>query len=138
VKAEAEQFFRKAKKLLTEAEVMLGVSLNDAAGRTAYLAGFHAAQALVFERLGKVVKTHNGLQSEFLRLTRNDPRVDAASRGFLSRTYNLKSIADYETDPEAEITAERARDAIEGAERFVREIASVIENPQVGDADAEP
>ena len=39
---------------------MLGIGLADAAGRTAYLAGFHAAQALIFERTGRAVKTHRG------------------------------------------------------------------------------
>ena len=42
---------------------MLGVALHDAAGRTAYLAGFHAAQALIFDRIGRVVKTHHGVQT---------------------------------------------------------------------------
>lgn len=49
-------FLAKAAKLLAEAEIMLSVNLNEAAGRSTYLAGFHAAQALIFERLGKVLK----------------------------------------------------------------------------------
>ena len=53
---EAKRFLEKAHKLLAEADTMLGVGLNEAAGRTAYLAGFHAAQALIFERTGKVLK----------------------------------------------------------------------------------
>lgn len=36
-------FLAKAAKLLNEAEMMLSVNLNEAAGRSAYLAGFHAA-----------------------------------------------------------------------------------------------
>jgi len=84
---------------------MLGVRLNDAAGRTAYFAGFHAAQALIFERVGRVFKSHRGVQAEFLRLTKNDPKVTPALRGFLSRAYNLKAIADYEAGPGAEISA---------------------------------
>ena len=46
---QAGRFLEKAQELLAEAETMLGVGLNDAAGRTAYLAGFHAAQAFIFE-----------------------------------------------------------------------------------------
>jgi uncharacterized protein (UPF0332 family) len=53
------------------------VGLNDAASRNAYLAGFHAAQAFIFERHGKVLKTHKGVQMEFLRLTKNDSRLMA-------------------------------------------------------------
>ena len=33
---------------------------KDEAGRAAYLAGFHAAQALISERTGRVAKTHDG------------------------------------------------------------------------------
>ena len=130
---ESARFLDKAEKLLAEAEVMIGVGLNDAAGRTAYLAGFQAAQAYVFERLGRVLKTHNGLQSEFLRLTRDDDRIGSSARSFLSRAYNLKAIADYETDPAAEITAERARNAVRGARAFVSEVAAAIEVRSSGD-----
>jgi len=94
VTPQSARFLEKARKLLVEADTMLKVGLNDAAGRTAYLAGYHVAQAFVFERLRKVSKTHNGVQSEFLRLTKDDSRVDPELRSFLSRTYNLKAIAD--------------------------------------------
>ena len=62
---------------------MLGVGLSDAAGRTAYLAGFHAAQAFIFEATGGVLKTPKGVQPEFLRLTKDDGRLDADLRAFL-------------------------------------------------------
>ncbi|HJS85561.1 MAG TPA: HEPN domain-containing protein, partial [Acetobacteraceae bacterium] len=67
---QAARFLKKAEKLLAEADTMLKVGLNDPAGRTAYLAAYHAAQAFLFERLQKVLKTHSGVQSEFLRLTK--------------------------------------------------------------------
>jgi uncharacterized protein (UPF0332 family) len=86
VTPQAARFLAKARQLLKDAETMLRVGLNQAAGRTAYLAGFHAAQALIFERDGKVFKTHAGVQTEFLRLTKDDPRVEHELRGFLSRT----------------------------------------------------
>lgn len=123
---QAAGFLEKAQKLLTEADVMLGVKLNEAAGRTAYLAAFHAAQAFIFEHLGKVLKTHNGVQAEFLRLTKDNPRVDAELRLFLSRAYNLKAIADYETGPGSEITTERAVGAVETGKRFVAHIANLV------------
>ncbi|MFZ0694784.1 MAG: HEPN domain-containing protein, partial [Alphaproteobacteria bacterium] len=75
---EASAFLAKAQHLLAEADTMLSVGLNDAAGRTAYLAGFHAAQALIFERVGKVFKSHRGVQTEFLRLTKDDPNLAVA------------------------------------------------------------
>ncbi len=67
---ETTRFLQKAEKHLERGHTMLNVSLNDDAGRAAYLAAFHAAQAVIFERTGKVVKTHRGVQSEFLRLTK--------------------------------------------------------------------
>ena len=91
---------------------MLGVGLDKDAGRTVYLAGFHAAHAFIFETAQKVFKTHKGVQREFLRLTKDDPRFPADQRIFLSQTYNLKAVADYETDPGSEISPERATRAI--------------------------
>jgi uncharacterized protein (UPF0332 family) len=63
---------------------MLETGLNYDAGRAAYLAAFHAAEALIFERTGKVPKTHKGVNIEFLRLTKDDPRFPPDQRGFLS------------------------------------------------------
>jgi uncharacterized protein (UPF0332 family) len=116
---EAAQFLEKARKLLLQADAMLGIELTEAAGRTAYLAGFHAAQAFIFAHTGRTAKTHSGVQTEFLRLTRNDPSIDPGLRGFLSQTYNLKAIADYETGPGAEVSHERAAAALAAAQRFV-------------------
>src|ERR1700679_2255534 len=36
-------------------------------GREAYLAGYHAAQALISERTGHAVKSHGGAKTEFHR-----------------------------------------------------------------------
>ena len=119
---EASAFLAKARHLLAEADTMLGVGLNDAAGRTAYLADFHAAQALIFERVGRVFKSHRGVQSEFLRQTKDDPNLTVALRGFLSRTYNLKAIADYETGPGSDVSPQRASDAVRTGRQFVAHI----------------
>ena len=119
-------FLDKARKLLAEADTMLAIGLNDAAGRTAYLAGFHAAQALISERTGRSVKTHRGVQSEFQRLTRADASLAPDLRGFLSSTYNLKAIADYDTGPEAEVSPQEAKDAVVKAKRFVAHFAAML------------
>ena len=100
--------------------------LYEAAGRTAYLAGFHAAQAFFFERIGRIYKTHSGVRSEFSRLLKDDPRVDDQLRGFLGMAYNLKEIADYETGPASHVSAERAQLTIEAARRFVDRIAGFL------------
>ena len=106
---------------------MLGVNLNEAAGRTAYLAGFHAAQALISDRTGRAVKTHNGVKAEFHRLVRGDTRMDDELRAFLGFAYNLKAIADYQAGPDSDVPPELAADAIEIARRFVARIGELIE-----------
>jgi uncharacterized protein (UPF0332 family) len=80
--------------------------LNDDAGRAAYLAAFHAAQAIIFERTGKVYKSHKGVHIEFLRLTKNDPHFSSEQRGFLSKAYDFKAVADYDTGPIAEVSSQ--------------------------------
>ncbi len=55
---------------------MLAMKYYDAAGRTAYLAGIHAAQALISEKTGRAVKTHKGVNVELQRLTKDDPGLD--------------------------------------------------------------
>ena len=79
---ETAEHLDKAREYLTRARNLLDVMhYNDEAGRAAYLAGFHAAQALISERTGRVAKTHDGVNSQFNLLTRDDPRIDDDLRG---------------------------------------------------------
>ncbi len=123
---ESALFLEKSRELLDQAETMLGVGLNEAAGRTAYLAGLHAAQALIFEATGRVFKKHATVQSEFGRLVKDEPRIDPELRGFLGRTYELKAIADYGIGPLAHVSAAAAREAVQAGRRFVDYVASLI------------
>lgn len=126
---EAGHFLAKARRLLAEADGMITLRYNEAAGRTAYLAGFHAAQALISERTGRAVKTHGGVRSEFHRLIRGETRFDTLLRDFLGATYNLKAIADYEAGPGSDVPPERAVRAIAEATRFVTTVAALLEGP---------
>jgi uncharacterized protein (UPF0332 family) len=120
-------FLAKARRLLAEAEGMLTtLHYNEAAGRTAYLAGFHAAQALISDRTGRTVKTHNGVRTEFHRLIRGDTRFDDTLREFLGSTYNLKAIADYETGPNSDVSPERAGRAISEARLLIARVAEIV------------
>jgi uncharacterized protein (UPF0332 family) len=93
---------------------------TKAAGRAAYMAGLHAARRRSSSKPpGASTKTHSGVNGEFSRLVRDDPRVDDPIRAFLGRTYNLKASADYQTGPGSHISAESAREAIDTARRFV-------------------
>jgi uncharacterized protein (UPF0332 family) len=65
------------------------------------------------------------VQTEFLRLTKDDQRVDRELRGFLARAYNLKAVADYETGPGSHIPPDRAREALVLAHVFVAHIESL-------------
>jgi uncharacterized protein (UPF0332 family) len=123
---EAGLFLAKARRLLDEADGMLSMRYNEAAGRTAYLAGFHAAQALISHKTGRSSKTHNGVRAEFHRLIHGNARFDDTLRHFLGSTYNLKAIADYETGPSSEVPPERAARAIAEAKLFVAKINEVL------------
>ncbi len=98
-----------------------------AAVRTANLAGFHAAQALISDRTCRAVKTHGGVRTEFHRLVRGNPRFDDTLRAFLGSTDNLKAIADYETGPGSDASEARAMQAIKEARIFVAAITETLE-----------
>jgi uncharacterized protein (UPF0332 family) len=61
VKEQTGAYLEKAQELLDQAETIYGVGLYEPAGRTAYLAGYHAAQALIFETNRCIYKSHGGL-----------------------------------------------------------------------------
>ena len=127
--AEIDRILQKAGKHLERGHVMPGVDLYDDAARAAYLAAFHAAQAVIFERTGRVVKTHRGVQSEFLRLTKDDTHFTPGQRIFLSQAYNFKAVADYDTGPDVELSAEKARAALEAGRGFVDAVRRVLTPP---------
>ena len=124
MKAQTSAYLDKSRELLDEA--ILRIDLYEAAGRTAYLAGFHAAQALIFETSGRIYKSHSGVHGEFSRLVKDDPHVDDDLRAFLGRAYSLKAITDYETGPGSHVSAESARGAIATARRFIDLIAGLL------------
>jgi uncharacterized protein (UPF0332 family) len=126
VKPETAAYFQKSQEFLDKAQGMLAGQWPDEAGRAAYLAGFHAAQALLFESTGRTPKTHSGVQTEFARLIKDDERFDIAQRRFLGRAYNLKAVADYETGPASHVTPAQAQEAIDSAKRFVASVVTRI------------
>ena len=105
---------------------MLSIQLHEATGRASNLAAFHAAQALIFERSGKIGKTHRGVHVEFQRVTKDSQSIGPKLRSFLSRAYNLKAMADYETGPESGVSRERATEAVAEAKSFVAHVAGQL------------
>ena len=129
MKPEAAEHLDRAGEYLTKARNLLDVlRYNDDAGRAAYPAAPHAAQALLFERTGRVASSHGGVNSQFNLLTRGDPRVDAELRRFLPHAYDLKAVADYEAGPGSVVPLERVEAAIATARRFVDVIAELLDN----------
>jgi uncharacterized protein (UPF0332 family) len=126
-------YLEKAGQSLDKARRILAIGIQDEAGRQAYYAAFHAAQALIFERSGKASGSHQGVKTEFARLAQSDPRIERKFTAFLARAYRLKSVADYETGTAAIVTAAQASEAMGLAEEFVaairRIIAAVPETP---------
>jgi uncharacterized protein (UPF0332 family) len=127
VTPETSEHLQRSRDYLAKARGLLDVMhYNDEAGRAAYLAGFHAAQALISERTGKIAKTHQGVNSQFNLLTMGDVRVDAELRRFLAQAYDLKAIADYQAGPGSIVPVERVEAAIATATRFVDCVAALL------------
>lgn len=122
---EVAAYLGKARACLEKAAGMLA-QWPDEAGRAAYLAALHAAQALIFERTGRVVMTHKGVHRELSRLPQDEPGLEPGLRAFLGRGYELKAIADDETGPDATVTPAQATDAIGTAGRFVAAIVALL------------
>jgi len=127
MKPEATRFVDQANIMLARAEIMLRAGPNEDAARAAYLAGFHAAQASSFERVGRIFKTHRGVQKEFFQMVRKDPRADQDLRRFLSQAYEFKSIADYFSGPDPVTPPEEASEAIQTAKHFVAHFVSLVD-----------
>lgn len=128
MKPQTAAFLAKSREFLDKANDLFGAHhWPDEAGRAAYLAGLHAAQALIFETTGTTPKRHSTAQGRFAQLVRDDPRFDSELRAFLLRTYNLKAIADYLTGPGSQVTVEQAQEAITTAIRFVATVSTILE-----------
>lgn len=118
--AKAREYLSKARNFL---EVM---HYSDEAARAAYLAGFHAAQALIFARTGRIAKSHSGLRSTFARLTKDEPRIDRKFTRFLARAYSFKEVTDYGIGPHAVVTSAEAQQMIEIATELVDRLAEIL------------
>jgi uncharacterized protein (UPF0332 family) len=123
---EAAQLLATARQHLAGGKSVAGLQIWYIAAREAYLAAFHAAEALIYERTGKVTKTHTGLRSQFALLARREPNFDQAFTRFLAEAYELKSIADYGTNPATGVSADDAKAAIDTADRFIESIAKFL------------
>ena len=126
MKPEAWDYLATARQDLSEARQIIAIALAKVAARSAYYAAFHAAEAFIFEKTGRIAKTHRGVRTEFARLTKDDPRIAKTMSEFLAKAYRYKEIGDYGVDPDAIITMAQAEAAIAGATDFVDCIEAVL------------
>jgi uncharacterized protein (UPF0332 family) len=122
---EAESHIVKARENITFARYALAGGYTDEAGRSAYMAAFHAALAFIVACTGKSPKTHSGTRSEFARLARGELRIDREQVSLLGWSYELKNVADYQQEHTVSVTdAERA---IDEALRLIETIAVIVQ-----------
>jgi uncharacterized protein (UPF0332 family) len=129
VKPEADLHLAKAPQSLAKARAMLAIELADEAGRAAYLAAFHAAQAFIFDRTGRTPKTHQGVRAQFGTWARQEAGITLTLRRFLTDGYDLKTVADYAIGPDAVVSIGDATDAIATAALFVDCIDTLLALP---------
>jgi uncharacterized protein (UPF0332 family) len=128
---ETSLYMAKARRLLREARAVLALDFYEQAGRIAYAAVFNAAQALIFERGQRPVKTHRGVKARFNELTRNDSAIGPDLRQFLDDGFALKRLADYPQLGDPEVSEDDAEKALDIANRFIGAVASVLP-PEAG------
>lgn len=108
---DAARRLQKAYETLLFARHTLTGGYAAEAGRAAYMAAYHAAQAFIVSRTAKAPKTHSGVRSEFTRLAQAEPSIGRSHTAFLARAYELKAFADYDqAQPVSSATAEQAID----------------------------
>ena len=126
MKPETEDFLERAREDLADARKIAALPLPKIAARSAYFVAFHAAEAFIYELTGKVVKTHNGVRSEFSRLRKDLPGAETWLSKFLAEAYVFKEMSDYPSGKRLVTTADEANEAIETAARFVDRIVELL------------
>jgi len=129
MKPQTAAYLESANEAVADARSILAINIPRQAGRLAYYAQFHAAQALIFERTAKVAKTHKGVRIQFHKLARLETALDHRLAGELTAAYHLKEAADYETGSAATITRADASAAIAAAEHFITAIMALLTPP---------
>lgn len=83
-----------ALKILAGGRQICEIGLHGMAAREAYLAAFHAAQALIYEMTEKAPKSHKGVHVEFSRLAPQYAELGNPATRHLSAAYDFKTIHD--------------------------------------------
>jgi uncharacterized protein (UPF0332 family) len=129
MKPQSTDFLRAAEEALADARAILAAGVPRQAARVAYYAQFHAAHAFIFERTGKIAKTHKGVNTQFHRLAKAEIGLDAELAPDLSAAYHYKEVAGYDAGGLNTITRADAQDAIAGDVQFVSVINRILTPP---------
>ncbi len=127
MKPATNDYLQAADRALDKSRIVHGVGLFDEAGRHAYYAMFHAAQATIFERTSRIAKTHRGVSRQFHLICMSDPQLGTELSSGLSRAYQFKEMADYEVGTIPPVSPEEATAALDTAKKFVAQVRQVIE-----------
>ena len=118
-----EKEMEQARKHLARAKRIAAIGIPEIAAREAYSTARRAAQVFIFERTGKVVKTHGGVHSRFSELWMAEG-MDKSLPTFLGEGLSFKQAADYADGVEAD--ADQAEEAIAAAERFIAAVEAAL------------
>ncbi len=114
--------------------LLLEGGFPDMAGREAYMAAFHAALAYIVSVTGKEPRTHHGTHTELARVARDLKLFPREYVAFVSRSYEIKDIADY--TGAREISPSEAQAALEVATQVISCVEGLLAGPP--DRPAEP
>jgi uncharacterized protein (UPF0332 family) len=126
VKPLTQDILARADEALSDAKRILEIGIVGQAARLAYQTQFHAARALIFERTGKMAKTHKGVRTLYHQISQEDPILRKGASG-LTSAYQFKESVDYETGLAAIVSAEDADETILFAEDFLRQIRQTLQ-----------
>jgi uncharacterized protein (UPF0332 family) len=66
VTPEAAAYLERGGEVLNDPRQIVAIGLAKVAARSAYYAAFHAAEAYIFEKSGRIAKTHKGVRNDSL------------------------------------------------------------------------
>lgn len=124
MKPETAALLARASADLEAARRIVAIRIPGVAAREAYMAAFHAAQAVLFERVGQVPKTHSGLHGAFGRVARAESGLGRDLGRIFAEAYEFKDIADYRI--ERTISNEAALEAIARSETMVERVTRFL------------
>lgn len=116
----------KATEDLADARKIMTIPLPKVGARSAYYVAFHAAEALLLARTGRIAKTHTGLRTALAKLLLDTSGEDRGLLTFLARAYKYKELSDYGIGAAASITEDEAGSLIEAAAGFLERVKMLV------------